>query len=224
MGDLPTDNTHDDADLAAMRKEYADGGLGEGDLAPDPVTMFERWFAAAQAANLYEPNAMVLATVSASGHPSSRMVLLKGFDEQGFRFFSNTASRKGHDLAVNPACALLFPWHLLERQVRIEGTAVPLPAADVAAYFETRPRGSQLGAWASHQSRPVAGREELAAAYDEVAARYPEPEPVPVPQEWGGYVVHPEVVEFWQGRPGRMHDRLVYSRSDDGWSTQRLAP
>jgi pyridoxamine 5'-phosphate oxidase len=211
-------------DIAAMRKEYADAGLREEDLAPDPVAMFARWFADARAVDLHEPNAMVLSTASAEGRPSARMVLLKGFAADGFRFFTNAASRKGRDLAANPACSLLFPWHQLERQVRVEGTATPLPAADVAAYFAVRPRGSQLGAWASHQSRPVAGRGDLEAAYDEVAARYPDPEPVPVPEEWGGYLVRPEAVEFWQGRPGRMHDRLVYTRSGDRWSTTRLAP
>jgi pyridoxamine 5'-phosphate oxidase len=217
-------NSHDDADLAAMRKEYADAGLREADLAADPIAMFERWFADARAVNLHEPNAMVLATASAEGRPSSRMVLLKGFGADGFRFFTNTRSRKGDDLAANPACALLFPWHLLERQVRIEGVAERLSEAEVAAYFEVRPRGSQLGAWASHQSRPVADRDELEAAYTEVAERYPEPTPVPVPEEWGGYVVRPDLVEFWQGRPGRMHDRLVYTRSGTSWTTQRLAP
>ncbi len=213
-----------DLDLASLRAEYARDGLVETDLAPDPVAMFRRWLAEAVAAGLHEPNAMVVATVSAEGQPSSRMVLLKGLSEAGWVFFTNTRSRKGAELAANPRCALLFPWHPLERQVRVDGSAAPLAPAEVAAYFEVRPRGSQLGAWASHQSRPVAGREELAAAYDEVAARYPEPLPVPVPEEWGGYVVRPEMVEFWQGRPGRMHDRLTYTRSGDGWTTQRLAP
>ncbi len=213
-----------DLDLASLRAEYARDGLAETDLEPDPVAMFRRWLGEAVAAGLHEPNAMVVATASAEGQPSSRMVLLKGLSEAGWVFFTNTRSRKGTELAANPRCALLFPWHPLERQVRIDGTAAPLASAEVAAYFEVRPRGSQLGAWASHQSRPVAGRDELAAAYDEVAARYPEPMPVPVPEEWGGYVVRPELVEFWQGRPGRMHDRLTYARSRDGWTTQRLAP
>ena len=213
-----------DLDLASLRAEYARAGLVEADLEADPVAMLRRWLDEAIAAGLHEPNAMVVATASADGQPSSRMVLLKGLSDAGLAFFTNTRSRKGEELAANPRCALLFPWHPLERQVRVEGPATPLGPADVAAYFEVRPRGSQLGAWASHQSRPVAGREELEAAYDEIATRFPEPEPVPVPQEWGGYVVRPEVVEFWQGRPGRMHDRLVYTRAADGWSTQRLAP
>ena len=211
-------------DLSALREEYARSGLTEDDLAPDPVAMFRRWFDEAVAAGLHEPNAMVVATADADGRPSARLVLLKGVSEEGFVFFTNTRSRKGEELAANPACALLFPWHPLERQVRVDGTASPLSADAVASYFASRPRGSQLGAIASHQSREVAGREELLAAYDAAAARHPDPEPVPVPEEWGGYVVRPEAVEFWQGRPGRMHDRLVYRRAEGGWSTVRLAP
>ena len=210
-------------EFASLRREYAEGGLAEADLAADPVTMFRRWFDAATTAGLYEPNAMVLSTVSADGRPSSRMVLLKGFSAAGFVFFTNLGSRKGAELAVNPWCSLLFPWHPLERQVRVEGVAAPLPPADVAAYFATRPRGAQLGAHASRQSRPVADRAELEAAYAEASARFGDGE-VPPPEEWGGYVVSPETVEFWQGRPGRMHDRLVYRRAGDGWDTGRLAP
>jgi pyridoxamine 5'-phosphate oxidase len=211
-------------DLAALRQEYARAGLEESDLAPDPITMFRRWFDEAVAAGLYEPNAMVVATADAGARPAARLVLLKGLSEEGFVFFTNIRSRKGEELAANPACALLFPWHPLERQVRVDGVASPLSADAVAAYFASRPRGSQLGAWASRQSRVVSGRDELMAAYDEVAARYPEPDGVPVPDEWGGYAVRPDAVEFWQGRPGRMHDRLVYRRTDGGWRTERLAP
>ncbi len=211
-------------DLAALREEYARDGLTEADLAPDPITMFRRWFEEAVAAGLHEPNAMVVATAGPDARPAARLVLLKGVSDDGFVFFTNTRSRKGEELGANPACALLFPWHPLERQVRVDGVAAPLGTDAVTAYFATRPRGSQLGAWASHQSREVAGRDELTTAYDEAAARYPEPEPVPVPAEWGGYVVAPESVEFWQGRPGRMHDRLVYRRTDSGWGTHRLAP
>ena len=210
-------------DLRSLRREYAAAGLGEDDLAPDPVTMVRRWLDEALAAGLHEPNAMVVSTVSPEGQPSSRMVLLKGLSDAGFVFFTNTRSRKGEELAANPRCALLLPWHPLERQVRVEGVATRLPEADVAAYFAVRPRGSQLGAWASPQSRVVSGREELAAAYEEVEARF-EGQDVPVPEEWGGYVVRPEVVELWQGRPGRMHDRLVYHRDGDAWRTERLAP
>lgn len=210
-------------DLAGLRREYADAGLSEADLAADPVTMFGRWFDDAVAAGLHEPNAMVVSTADADGRPSSRMVLLKGVDERGFVFYTNRASRKGVELTVNPACGLLFPWHPLERQVRIDGTARPLDRAAVANYFDRRPRGAQIGAHASHQSRPVTDRAELEAAYDELTARF-EGCDVPVPEEWGGYVVVPETVEFWQGRPGRMHDRLVYRRTDQGWTTGRLAP
>jgi pyridoxamine 5'-phosphate oxidase len=210
-------------DLSDLRQEYAAGGLDESDLLADPMAMFERWYVEAGRAGVHEPNAMVVSTVGADFAPSSRFVLLKGFDADGFRFFTNTGSRKGTDLAGNPRISLLFPWHPLERQVRVDGTAALLPRPAVDAYFAVRPRGSQLGAWASHQSSVVAGREELAEAYDEVAARYDGAD-VPTPEEWGGYLVTPESVEFWQGRPGRMHDRLVYRRSSAGWTTERLAP
>ncbi len=209
--------------VAALRREYADAGLAESDLEADPFAMFARWFDEAQAAGLHEPNAMVVSTVSADGRPSSRLVLLKGVSTDGFVFFTNLRSRKGSELAANPRCALLFPWHPLERQVRIEGLAAPLPREDVAAYFASRPRGSQLGAHASHQSRPVADRAELQASYDEQTARYADRD-VPVPDEWGGFRVGAESVEFWQGRPGRMHDRLVYTRAAGGWAVHRLAP
>jgi pyridoxamine 5'-phosphate oxidase len=212
-----------DLDLRALRHEYAAAGLVESDLAPDPIAMFRRWFDEVQAGGVHEPNAMVVATVSADGAPSSRMVLLKGLSDAGFVFFSNTRSRKGEELAGNPRCAILFPWHPLERQVRVDGVATPLGASDVADYFAVRPRGSQLGAWASHQSRVVADRDELAASYASLEEQY-DGQDVPVPEEWGGYVVRPEAVEFWQGRPGRMHDRLVYRRASDGWTTERLAP
>ena len=210
-----------DVDVAALRREYSDRGLTEGDLAADPITMFAGWFDEVREAGIYEPNAMVVSTV-AGGQPSSRMVLLKGFSEAGFVFFTNQSSRKGVELTAEPRCALLFPWHPLERQVRVEGTATVLPDVEVTAYFASRPRGSRLGAHASHQSRVVASRDELATAYAEAEAAFPDD--VPVPDEWGGYRVEPEAVEFWQGRPGRMHDRLVYVRDGESWRIQRLAP
>jgi pyridoxamine 5'-phosphate oxidase len=208
--------------FASTRTEYADRGLHESDLAPDPFTMFRRWYDDAADAGVHEPNAMVVATVSADGRPSSRMVLLKGFSEDGWVFFTNLRSRKGRELRENPRCALLFPWHPLERQVRVDGTATELPRADVDAYFASRPRNSRLGAHASHQSTEIASREELTARLVELEREYPDD--VPVPEEWGGFRVRAEEVEFWQGRPGRMHDRLVYRREEQGWSTHRLAP
>lgn len=210
-------------DLAALRREYARGGLDIPDLADEPVAMFRRWMDDAVAAGLHEPNAMVVSTVSAEARPSSRMVLLKAVSDDGFVFFTNQASRKGQDLAGNPNCALLFPWHPLERQVRIEGSATPLDAEAVDTYFRSRPRGARLGAWASPQSQPVPSRAALAAAYARTEERFGEDD-VPVPPTWGGYVVAPEAVEFWQGRPGRMHDRLVYLREGSGWVVSRLAP
>lgn len=210
--------------VAAARADYTRGGLTESDLLADPVAMFRRWYDDAYAAGLHEPNAMVVSTADAQGRPSSRLVLLKGVSEEGFVFYTNTGSRKGVELRANPRCTLLFPWHPLERQVRVDGVGEPLPQDAVDAYFAERPRASQLGAWASHQSRPVAGRDELDREYAAAAARFDGRE-VPTPEEWGGYLVRPEAVEFWQGRPGRMHDRLVYCcREGAGWRTERLAP
>jgi len=207
---------------ADLRREYALGGLTEEELAADPFAMFQRWYHDAVAASVYEPNAMVVASASADGRPSSRLVLLKGFSPAGWVFFTNLGSRKGTELLANPHVSLLFPWHPLERQVRVDGRAVLLGRGEVAAYFETRPRGSQLGAHASRQSREVGSREELDDAWAAADAAYPDE--VPVPDEWGGFRVEPDAVEFWQGRPGRMHDRLVYRLDGDSWSVHRLAP
>jgi pyridoxamine 5'-phosphate oxidase len=207
-----------------MRRVYARGGLHEGDLAGDPLTQFHRWFDDAVAAGLAEPNAMVLATCGPDGAPAARMVLLKGADERGFTFYTNRASAKGRDLAANPVAALLFPWHELERQVRVTGPVAEVPAEETERYFASRPRESRLGAWASAQSTVVAGRQVLDAAYEEAAARWPDGTPVPVPPSWGGYRVLPESVEFWQGRVGRLHDRLRYRRDGERWLVERLAP
>ncbi len=216
-----------DMDLTGLREEYGRGGLDLPDLADDPVTMFERWLSQVLAAGVHEPNAMVVSTATPDGRPSSRMVLLKGVGPDGFVFFTNHASRKGEELAVNPQCSLLFPWHPLERQVRVEGVAEVLDRPEVEAYFHSRPRGAQIGAWASAQSRPVDSRSALAASYARAEERFGRDESgdeVPVPPHWGGYRVVPEVVEFWQGRPGRMHDRLVYRRAGAWWDVVRLAP
>lgn len=211
-------------DLARMRRQYAEEGLAEQELAPDPVAQFVRWFEQAEQAGLVEPNAMVVSTADAEGRPSARTVLLKGVDERGFVFFTNYGSRKGTELAANPNAALLFPWHQIDRQVIVTGGVERTGRDETAAYFRTRPHGSQLGAWASEQSSPVASREVLEQRFAELASRYPEGEGVPVPPFWGGYRVIPRSVEFWQGRPNRLHDRLRYTAGPDGWTVERLCP
>ncbi len=214
--------------LARLRREYGDRGLDLADLADDPVGMFRAWLDETVASGLHEPNAMVVTSVSAAGRPSSRMVLLKGLDERGFVFYTNLESRKAREIEANPHVSLLFPWQDLQRQVRVEGTASPVSAEENEAYFASRPRESQLGAWASPQSRVVASRSALDERYGGVLAQFAELDAVPLPPFWGGLRVEPETVEFWQGRKGRMHDRLVYRRAADDpsapWTVDRLAP
>ena len=208
-------------DLASIRTEYELGGLSEHEAGDDPMALFARWFEQARQGGVHEPNAMVLGTLGPSG-PTTRTVLLKGLDDQGFVCFTNQTSRKGRELAADPRCCLLFPWFQIQRQVRIEGTAAPLPRAQSEAYFATRPRASQIGAWASTQSQVVDGREDLEQAYARYDAQYPDQ--VPCPPYWGGYLVEPDDLEFWQGRRGRMHDRLLFRRRPHGWVRERLAP
>lgn len=210
-----------------MRRAYRIGGLAEEELAADPITQFERWFADTEAAELPEPNAMIVATATAEGMPSVRYVLLKGYDERGFAFYSNYDSRKGGELAANPRAALLLPWHELERQVRVEGSVERTSAAENEAYFASRPRGSRLGAWASPQSAVLGSRAELEDRLAAVTERFgadDDGQPIPLPDHWGGFRVVPDVVEFWQGRADRLHDRLRYRRTETGWDVQRLAP
>ncbi|MEV6885809.1 pyridoxamine 5'-phosphate oxidase [Streptomyces sp. NPDC051135] len=213
-------------DLASMRKQYRAEGLAEPELAATPVEQFARWFKqAATDGGLFEPNAMVVSTADAEGRPSSRTVLLKHFDEQGFVFYTNYDSRKARELEANPYVSLLFPWHPMARQVVVTGVARRTGRDETAAYFRTRPHGSQLGAWASVQSSVVPGRDALDSAYAELAARYPEGEQVPVPPHWGGFRVVPGAVEFWQGRENRLHDRLRYvAEGGGGWRVERLSP
>ena len=210
--------------VARLRQEYTRAGLKESDADPSPIEQFRRWFDAALAADLHEPNAMTLATATPDGRPSARIVLLKGFDEQGFVFYTNYEGRKSRELEINPHCALVFYWGELERQVRIEGRVSRVSEAESDAYFEGRPRGSQLGAWVSEQSRPVEDRGALEERLRELQAGY-EGREVPRPPFWGGYRVEPETIEFWQGRENRLHDRLRHRRSDGGrWRRERLQP
>ena len=199
-------------------------GLSEAMLADDPLVQFGRWMDDVVAAPLPEPTAMVLATVSASGRPRARMVLLKGYDSSGFTFYTNRTSRKGTDLAEVPRACLLFPWHAMRRQVIIEGPVSALSAEESEPYFRSRPRGSQLGAWASRQSSVIGSRAELDERYARLARRWPEGTDVAMPEFWGGYRVVPEVIEFWQGRVNRLHDRLRYRRDGGRWVVERLAP
>ncbi len=210
--------------LETERKEYQGTGLSQSNCETNPIVQFERWMKEAQAAHLKEPNAMTLATATRDGRPSGRVVLLKEVSDIGFVFYTNYTSRKARDLETNPFAALSFYWPELERQVRVEGQVRRVPREQSEAYFRTRPRGSQLGAWASRQSEVVGNREELDAKLRDVDARYRERD-VPAPEFWGGYCVRPEAIEFWQGRPNRMHDRLQYRRKgEEAWLIERLSP
>jgi pyridoxamine 5'-phosphate oxidase len=217
-----TDEAIRAARLAAMRHSYELGGLDEADLAGDWLTQLRSWLAEAQDGGVLEPNAMILATATQDGAPSARTVLLKGLDERGLVFFTGYDSRKGSELQANPRASLVFPWIELQRQVLVEGDVERVPDADADAYWSSRPRGSQLGALASPQSRPIESRAVLERTRDTLAAEHPDE--VPRPARWGGFRVVPDAVEFWQGRSDRLHDRLRYRRSDGVWRVERLAP
>jgi pyridoxamine 5'-phosphate oxidase len=218
----PADPPAISTQLADLRKDYSLKTLEERSVGPDPMQQFGLWMVEAIHAQVPEPTAMALATVNAEGRPSSRIVLLKGVDHRGFVFYTNYESRKGRDLAARPVAALTFMWKELERQVRIEGTVEKVSAAESDAYFATRPLGSRIGAWASPQSEVLENRAWLEQRWTELTAKHGEDPPRP--PHWGGYRVMPDLVEFWQGRLSRLHDRIVYRRDGGAWKVSRLAP
>lgn len=209
--------------IADLRREYRSRELTEEQAAADPIVQFRQWFDEALGADVLEANAMTLATVAPDGTPAARTVLLKGFDDQGFIFFTNYESAKARDLESNPRACLLFFWGELERQVRITGAASRVAPGETAEYFQSRPRESQIGAWVSPQSRVIPHRRVLEENFESLLAQY-DGDTVPVPPFWGGYRLAPRTIEFWQGRPSRLHDRLLYTRGEDGWARARLAP
>ncbi|WP_044002143.1 pyridoxamine 5'-phosphate oxidase [Hymenobacter swuensis] len=214
-----------DQQLADLRQTYSQRTLTEADVQPDAVRQFRTWLDEALAAQLDEPTAMTLSTVNEAGQPAARIVLLKGLpEEEGFLFFTNYESRKGQELATSPLAAITFFWPGLERQVRVEGRVEKASEEVSTEYFQSRPRSSQIGAWASPQSQPIRSREELEQREQDVEARFAGQQPLPRPAHWGGYVLRPQRVEFWQGRPSRLHDRIVYELHGGSWRISRLAP
>ena len=204
--------------------DYGQLALEEGSLLPDPIEQFRVWLVEADAEGIYEPNAMVLGTIGADGNPSSRTVLLRGISDHGFAFYTDYTSRKGQALAHHPNVSLVFPWYPLHRQVLVTGTVEKVSPEDSDEYFASRPRGSQIGAWASDQSQPIASRADLEAKVLEVEERFTDVDAVPRPEKWGGFVVRPDTIEFWAGRRSRLHDRIHFSKTSDGWQTKRLQP
>ena len=211
--------------IADLRREYVREGLREDDLDPDPFRQFERWFAEAMEASVVETNAMTLATATADGRPSARIVLLKGLDDLGFVFFTNYESRKGRDLEINPYAALLFYWAELSRQVRVEGVVSRVSVDESVTYFNSRGRASRIGAWASRQSSVIESRAVLDARVAELECEHEGRDDIPLPSYWGGFRLIPDRFEFWHGQPSRLHDRMQYtSRSDGAWKIERLSP
>lgn len=210
--------------IAEIRKDYTKATLDQTEVSKNPIAQFEKWFDEAIKSKALEPNAMTLSTITEVGKPSARIVLLKGVENSSFLFYTNYHSQKGKELDANPACALTFFWPELERQVRIEGVCTRVSEATSDAYFKSRPRGSQLGAWASPQSTMIKNRELLEARVKELEKRFEGKETLPKPKQWGGYAVEPLEIEFWQGRPSRLHDRIVYYKTDGTWTIHRLAP
>lgn len=211
-------------DIASLRQEYSKASLDVKSVSQDPISQFTKWFEEAVTAKIPEPNAMNLATVNENGRPASRIVLLKGVEDYKFVFYTNYQSRKGKELDSNPACSLTFFWPELERQVRIEGVAARVDEKRSEKYFQSRPRGSQVGAWASPQSTLISDRALLEERAKQIEEKFKEQEVLPKPNQWGGYEVDPLMIEFWQGRPSRLHDRILYTRDESGWKINRLAP
>lgn len=209
--------------INTLRHDFSKQTLDESQVDKSPFLQFEKWFKEAVDAHVNEPNAMTVATASKSGKPAARILLLRNFNENGFVFYTNYTSRKGEEIDENPNCALLFFWPELERQVRIEGKLIKQSSAESDLYFNTRPRTSKLGAWTSPQSKVVKNRKELDELYEQMSQRFPS-EDVPRPPHWGGYVLQPDSIEFWQGRPSRMHDRILYTLVNGNWKIERLAP
>jgi pyridoxamine 5'-phosphate oxidase len=218
-----SENNQSNKNIAELRREYSRQVLAESEVADNPIDQFTQWFQQALSAELLDANAMTLATADEDGSPSARIVLLKGVEKAGFKFYTNYGSRKGRELTENPRAALCFFWPQLERQVRIEGDVEKLSRSESEAYFRQRPRESQLGAWASKQSSKVASREVLEKQFEEMGKKFAGEE-IPLPDFWGGFVLQPKRVEFWQGRKGRMHDRICYKKDSDGWDIFRLSP
>lgn len=207
-----------------IREDYRFGSLIEDQVPNNPIELFKQWFEDAQSANISEPNAMTIATVNQDGKPSARIVLLKGYSEEGFIFYTNYDSRKGQNIAANPFVSIVFLWKEIERQVRIEGKIIKISEERSTAYYRSRPKGSQIGAWVSPQSRVIKDRFELEEKYEKFAHKYQEVDHLPKPPNWGGYIIQPTMIEFWQGRSSRLHDRLRYNSLENNWQIDRLAP